>query len=114
MKKFLAQVIGAIIGFWIAYNFIDNVFFTGTYLDLIFIGLVLAILNTFIRPILNFFALPLRILTFGLFSVIINMIIIWSIDSLFIQLTITGLFALLLTSAITSICTGLFSFKVKK
>jgi len=114
MKKFLAQVIGAIIGLWIAYNFIDNVFFTGSHLDLIFIGFVLALFNIFIRPILNFFALPLRILTLGLFSIIINMIIIWLIDSLFTQLTITSLFALLLVSIIISICTGFFSFKVKK
>lgn len=114
MKRFFAQIIGAIIGLWIAYNFIDNVFFTGSYFDLVFIGFILAILNIFIKPILSFFALPLRILTLGLFSIIINMIIIWSIDYLFIQLTITSIFALLLTSVIISICTGFFSFKVKK
>lgn len=35
-------------------------------------SLVFGLLNTFLRPILAFFALPITFLTFGLFSVVIN------------------------------------------
>ncbi|MDP2820946.1 MAG: phage holin family protein [bacterium] len=108
MKKLAAQFLGAIIGLWIAYNFVDGVNFTGAYIDLILIAVALALLNAFLRPVLNFFAFPLRILTLGLFSFIINMIIIWLIDYLFVQLAITGLFPLFAATIIISIFIGIF------
>jgi len=35
-------------------------------------GLVLGILNAFLKPVLNFFAWPINFLTLGLFSIVIN------------------------------------------
>lgn len=35
-------------------------------------SLVFGLLNAFVRPVLAFFAFPLTVLTFGLFSVVIN------------------------------------------
>lgn len=40
------------------------------------VALALGILNTFIRPVLMFLALPINILTLGLFSFVINAILI--------------------------------------
>lgn len=114
MKKFLAHILGAILGLWLMINFLTGVSFTGTSLDLILIGTVLAIFNTFLRPILNFLTLPLRVLTFGLFSLIVNMLIIWLVDSLFVQLTISGLLTLFLGSLIISISISFVSLAFKK
>ncbi len=41
-------------------------------LSLIFAGIILGLLNTFLRPILVIFTLPLTILTLGLFIFVIN------------------------------------------
>ncbi|MCL5110964.1 MAG: phage holin family protein [Chloroflexi bacterium] len=38
---------------------------------------ILALLNIFVRPVINFFALPLTCLTFGLFVVVINGFVFW-------------------------------------
>jgi putative membrane protein len=35
-------------------------------------ALILGLLNTFLKPIINFFAFPLQIVTLGLFTLIIN------------------------------------------
>jgi putative membrane protein len=113
MQKIIAQFLGAIIGLWIAYTFVSGVIFTGSFIDLIIIAIALALLNTFLRPVLNLLALPIRILTLGLFSFIINMIIIWLIDYLFTQLTITGLFPLFVSTVIISICIGIFRHSTK-
>ncbi|HEX4343657.1 MAG TPA: phage holin family protein [Verrucomicrobiae bacterium] len=51
-------------------------------LDLIVAALLLGILNTFIRPLLVLLALPLLILTLGLFLLVINAIILYSVGSL--------------------------------
>lgn len=45
-------------------------------------SLVLGILNAFFRPILMFFALPLLIVTLGLFSVVINALLLYFVGLL--------------------------------
>ena len=41
------------------------------------VALVLGVLNAVLRPILSFVSFPLIILTFGLFSFVINAVIFW-------------------------------------
>jgi len=74
--------------------------FTEDWQILIFIGIALGLINFFIKPILNLITLPLRILTFGLFSLIINMAIIFFLDVIFPELEISGISALFFTSLI--------------
>jgi len=47
----------------------------------IFLG-VLVLLNTFVKPILKLFTLPLNCLTFGLFSFVVNFIVVYLADKL--------------------------------
>ncbi len=42
------------------------------------VALVLGILNALLGPVLRFFSFPLIILTFGLFSFVINAAIFWT------------------------------------
>jgi len=67
---------------------------------LIVVGGILGLINFFIKPILNLLTLPLRFLTLGLFSIILNMAVIWFLDILFLELTITNLSSLFLTTVI--------------
>nr|WP_314289447.1 phage holin family protein [uncultured Capnocytophaga sp.] len=46
------------------------------YYSAILVALVMAILNGFVRPILEFISLPLNLLTFGLFSFLINSVFV--------------------------------------
>jgi len=50
------------------------------------VAIVLALLNTFIKPIIAFFTFPFILLTLGLFVMVINIIIVmitdWLIDGL--------------------------------
>ncbi|MBZ1345355.1 MAG: phage holin family protein, partial [Candidatus Nealsonbacteria bacterium] len=68
--------------------------------SLLLAGLVLGLINFFIKPILKLITLPLRILTLGLFGLIINMAIIWMIDVLFPELIIQGIIPLFWTTLI--------------
>jgi len=67
---------------------------------LLLIGGILGIVNFFIKPILDAITLPLKFLTLGLFSIVLNMVIIWFLDILFLELTIIGLSSLFLTTVI--------------
>ncbi len=42
-----------------------------------FVGLVLTVLNQFVKPILDVLGLPIKILTLGLFGLVISWFILW-------------------------------------
>ena len=78
---------------------------------LILVGTVFGLINFFIKPILKIITLPLRILTFGLFSLVINMLMVWTVDILFPELVISGIIPLFWTTVIiwgVSLLLGLY------
>lgn len=48
----------------------------------IVVAALLAVVNTFLTPILQFIALPISILTLGLFALVINTLMIMLVDAL--------------------------------
>lgn len=74
----------------IAENFINGSFsIDGGMIAYITLALLLAIINTIIKPLLMLLATPLRWLTLGLFTVIINAFLLWLLQlmSAFVPIT---------------------------
>jgi len=85
--------------------------FTRQWQLLLIVGGILGIINIFVRPIISLLTLPLRILTLGLFPLIINMFILWVLDILFLELVIVGLTPLFFTAIITLIINFLLGLR---
>ena len=69
----------------------------------IIVALVLALLNTFIKPILIILTIPITILTLGLFLLVINALMVkWAAD-LVKGFTVTGWWPALLVSLIVTV-----------
>ena len=114
MNSLILQIIAGILGFFLATKFVPGVSlqilpgqsslfgieFTASWQILLLIGFALGLINFFIKPVLKMITLPLRILTFGLFSLVINMGIIWAVDILFPELVISGIIPLFWTTVI--------------
>lgn len=113
MKRLLSQIAAAIIGLWLATLFVPSVIirayppsnFFGFPLKeqwevILVLGLVLGLLNYFLRPLLKALFLPLEIITLGLFTIVINMGLIWLLDMIFDELYIPFLLPLLYTTII--------------
>lgn len=74
---------------------------TSSIKTIVLAGIVLGLVNFFIKPVIKVITFPLRMITLGLFGIIINMFIVWGIDILFTpELTIKGFLPLLLTALI--------------
>lgn len=73
----------------------------------IIFAIVLGILNLFVRPILGLLGLPLTIITLGLFSLVINAVIILIADSFIDSMTVDGFSSAFIFSILLSICTSL-------
>jgi len=127
MKKLLSQIVAAIAGLWLATLFVGGVvvrayptsnFFgvelTAQWEIFLFLGIILGLLNYFLKPLLKTLSLPLEIITLGLFTIVIDMILIWILDLVFDELTVPLFLPLLYTALIIwglNIILGLFLAK---
>ena len=78
------------------------------YTDALMAAVVLALANTFIKPILTLLTLPITILTLGLFLFIVNGLIVLLVDALLPGFEVAGLFWAILFSIIFSIFNSVF------
>jgi putative membrane protein len=112
MGKLIIQILAGIASLWLAAKFVPKVEFVGDIQYLFFAGGLLGVINFFIKPILKVITLPLRILTFGFFSLFINMAMVWIVDVFFPELIIQGVIPLFWTTLIVwgvSILLGLYT-----
>lgn len=95
-------------------NFLPGVTVTG-YVTAIVVALVLALLNLVVKPILVLFTLPVTIVTFGLFLIVINAIIILLVDAFVGGFQVSGFWIAVLFSILLSVCQSLlFSIAERK
>lgn len=100
MFKLLLTIASGILGIWVASQFVPGVDFTGNWQTLLMVGIILGLINFYIKPVLKLISLPLRFLTLGLAGILINVGIIWAIDIIFAELVIEGAVPLLWTTLI--------------
>jgi putative membrane protein len=74
-----------------------------TTMTAIVVAIVLGILNTFIRPVIQLLALPITIITLGLFYFVINALMVYFASYLIDGFDVSGIFAALLFSFVVSI-----------
>lgn len=68
-------------------------------------GLILGLVNTLIRPIIKVLAIPINILTLGLFNIIINAGMLWVVDYFVDNFRISGFWGYFWSSLLISIIT---------
>jgi putative membrane protein len=72
MLSFLLRLIVNAAGLYVATRLVDGVQFEGDWLTLVGVALVFGVVNAIVKPVTKFFTFPLIILTFGLFLLVIN------------------------------------------
>jgi putative membrane protein len=80
MQRFVFRVLATAAGVLLASFFLPNLISINPESQVataLVFALVLGILNAFLRPILLLLALPLNLLTLGLFTLVVNAIVFW-------------------------------------
>lgn len=72
------------------------------------VAIVLALLNAFVRPIIIFLTIPLTILTFGLFLLVINALIVMIVDAIMDGLKVENFWWALIFSVLMSLLNLIF------
>jgi putative membrane protein len=92
--SFLTRWFVCSLGLWIAAGFLSSSISYNSRLRVIIIaGLVLAIINIVIKPILIIFTLPAILLTLGLFTIIINGLTVFIASKLYTPFHVTNFWA---------------------
>ena len=92
--KFLTRWLVCSLGLWIAAGFLSNDITTHNKLiDTIIAGLVLAVINIILKPILVILSLPAIVFSLGLFMIIVNGVTVYIVSKLYHPLHITNFWA---------------------
>lgn len=77
--EFFVRVLGNAAGLWIASALIEGITlaadsndYKNMAINLLIIGLLLALVNSLVKPIVKVLSFPLYLLTFGLFALVVN------------------------------------------
>ncbi|HET8885410.1 MAG TPA: phage holin family protein [Salinimicrobium sp.] len=109
MKFIIRLLVSAIVVVLLSY-FLPGAY-VESFLTAIIVALILSLLNLFVRPILIIFTLPVTLVTFGLFLLVINAIIILLADALIEGFSVNGFWiALIFSLLLSTIQALLFSF----
>jgi putative membrane protein len=77
MMKFLIRWGCNAIAIYAAVKLLPGLSFTGAWWQLCLVALILGLLNSLVRPLLELLTCPLILLTLGLFVLVINAVLLW-------------------------------------
>ncbi len=101
ITRFLIRWLVSSLGLWIAAGILsDAITYDGRVGVIIIAGLILAIINVFIKPIIVILSLPAIFLTLGLFMVVVNGFMVFLASKLYGPLEITNFWAAILAGMV--------------
>ena len=98
--RFLIRWFVCGLGLWVASLILTNGIEFNRFIAIVIAGLVLAIMNTIIKPIIIILSLPAILLSLGLFMIVINGLMVMLASKLYTPLQVTNFGAAMLAGMI--------------
>ncbi len=112
MAKFLLRIIISAIAVLLVASVLKGIHVDG-FTDAIIVAAVLAVLNALLKPILVLLTIPVTVVTFGLFLLVINAVIVLLADWLVPAIHVDGFWWAMLFSILLSIVNSVFFSMIK-
>lgn len=103
----ILRYIGTVVAVYLTVNLVPGILVSGGWLTILLVALVWSATMLVIKPILTILTLPITIITFGLFSLVINAILFWLVAAIVPGFTIAGFIPALLGALVLSILSWL-------
>jgi len=101
------QFVGTLIAVYLTVNLVPGISVSGGWITMLIIAAVWSVITLVIKPVLQVLALPLTILTLGLFAFILNAALFWAMEFVVPGFDVAGFIPALLGSIVLSIITWL-------
>jgi len=113
---FLVRLLVNAAALWVATHLVPGVSYAGGWLSFLGVALVFGFVNAFIRPVAKILTFPLIIVTFGIFSLVVNGLMLWLTSSLSAALDlgfhVSGFWSAFFGALIVSVVSTLLSMMV--
>lgn len=113
MLRLIIHILSNALGIWAAARLVTGIHFYGDWKWLILAGAVLGFINFFIKPIVKIISMPLIWVTLGLFTIVINVLMLnlaaKIVSVLVIDTWIASFWAVVVISAINYLISSLIN-----
>lgn len=100
---FIIRILGNSLALYAANSFVSGFVINGGVKEFLLAGILLGILNFSVKPVLKVVSMPLIVLTLGLWTIVINALMLWTVDYVFDFILIRDLTSLVWAVIVISI-----------
>lgn len=97
-----AHFLGIAAAVYLTVNIVPGITITGGWVTTLLVALVWSVIVTIIRPVLRLLALPITLITLGLFSFVVNALLFWGMTLIVPGFQVDGFLPALLGSIVLS------------
>lgn len=116
--SFIVRLLVNAVALWVATRIVPGVTYAGDVLPFLGVALVFGIVNATLRPIAKVLTFPLIIITLGIFSLVVNGLMLWLTSGLSgelgLQFHVSGFWAAFLGALVVSIVSTLLAVLVRE
>ncbi len=103
----LLRYLGTVAAVYLTVSLVPGITVAGGWTSILLIALVWSVITVVIRPVLKILTLPITIITFGLFSFILNALLFWAVTLIVPGFMVAGFVPALLGAIVLSVLTWL-------
>jgi putative membrane protein len=101
------KYLGTVAAIMLTVYLVPGVTITGGWVSILLAALVWSVITMVIRPVLSILTLPITIVTFGIFSFVLNALLFWAMTLIVPGFLVSGFLAALLGALVVSILSWL-------
>ncbi|MGI9585706.1 MAG: phage holin family protein [Acidimicrobiia bacterium] len=106
-----------VLAVWVTFAVVDGLSFDGDWLGLVIVALIIGVANAVVIPLLKLISLPVRIVTLGLFTLVINIAVLLGVivlaDILDLGVSSTGFVPTLIGALLLTVFSSIISMIAK-
>lgn len=101
------RYLGVVAAVYLTVNLVPGISVSGGWATMFIIALVWSVISMVIKPVLGLLTLPINLLTFGVFSFIVNALLFWAMTLIVPGFVVAGFWSALLGALVLSIAVWL-------
>src|SRR3989338_120708 len=109
---FVLRYLGTAAAVFLTIYLVPGIDSTGGWLTILLVALVWSVITMVIRPVLHILTLPITIITFGLFALILNALLFWAMIIVVPGFIVGGFFPALLGAVVLSVINWLIHWVI--
>ncbi len=103
----LLKYLGTVAAVVLTVNIVPGISVAGGWLTILLVALVWSVITVVIKPVLGILTLPITLITFGLFSFVLNALLFWAMSVVVPGFVVAGFLPALFGALVLSILTWL-------